>query len=336
MKKNDQDFPYSKGTHFTYNTTNQYDADARLSEPFKKQFDLEWELELCAEQAYDFSEASSRKPLDKKELKAKTVLEAEYEDRKNFMACLNIKFNDLRYATKSKVYLNYFIVFISMIAEYFVYQSIGDNYFSLGEKSYAFGAIVLGFTKVLSLIFKRYIKDWFRQKNIYKRNSKSIIAFGLVILIIINACMLGIINLHQVKQNAAIQQMAMYSAAISEAELNGEDTTHLEEELAGIEAELNKKPNLLTRIAIVTGIGLLGLLTVLTGAILFVVAELYRDALNLKRKIKSLKNEQNILQANVPNYVKAYGEFLTLHKELIMLYAKKEYLERLISKLYQE
>jgi len=223
-----------------------------------------------------------------------------------------------------------------MSGEYLVYQSIGENYFSLGKKSYLFGFMVLGFAKLVSFAISRYVKHYVAEWNIFKKHLVRFSFLSVVGLILVNAFMLGIVNLYHVNQEATLEKITQLSDDIADAEDNGEDTVEMEAAMRTLQAEYAKKPSLGLRIVMFIAIALLGLLAIIAGAILFVVAELFHDAWRLKKELQAHRDGIESYRANVPNYLKGHAQMLVLQKELIMLYAQKHYLERLISKLYQE
>ena len=112
----------------------------------------------------------------------------------------------------------------------------------------------------------------------------------------------------------------------------GEDTSEMEAELNHLQAELNEKESPFFIIARYLSIALIGLLAIGCGATLFVFADLFNDALRLKKKLQKEKDRQAEHRANFEYFLTTYDDLLSLQKEILKLYGQKQFLEKLLSK----
>ena len=226
MKKSANSFPYDIGINIGKEEGNQFSG--RIDESVKKELDLTLSLQWIGQQALRFSAVCKKEKPSDKEFLSLTDIEKDYNNSKSFKQVLDIKPNLLRFTTTSKVVINYLIVLFGVIAEWFIYTSIAENAFAMPLfKAYFLGLLVVVFTKYVSLTISPNFKKWIREKEVLKRSLIKTTSFVLVILILINAGMLGITNLYQIEKINKITQLEYVSTSIMEGEENGEDVTAL-------------------------------------------------------------------------------------------------------------
>jgi hypothetical protein len=68
------------------------------------------------------------------------------------------------------------------------------------------------------------------------------------------------------------------------------------------------------------------------GAVLFCMADLYNDALKLKKKIQKQKDLLSELRANLEYFITSYDQLIVIQKEVIQLYGQKHFWEKVLSK----
>lgn len=336
-KKNNKRYPFDIGYQYEKTDFNSFEDDSRIPEAVKEEKDTLLFLDQVGEQYYSTNEASKRKELKKHEFLSLSILEKEAEEKKNFLAHLGVKPNTLRYATKFKVWIFYIAIGLGGVAELLIYQNIAYESFSMPElKSYFIGFLVLLFTKFVQVAIQKNITSWVKENNLLFRSVHKILIFSLVLLVLINAVMMGVTNLNNIEKQKKIEKMEYVSSSIDDAQDYGENTSDLDAELSELEAELYEDENAFFVVAKYISIGLLGLLTIGTGAVLFVVADLNKDALSIKKKIQQLQDRQADLRANVPYYIDTYNELLSLQHEIIKSYGIKHFLEKLLSEKQEE
>ncbi len=327
-----KEFPYNDGVHIKAENGNTFDKNSRIAEAVKEELDATLWLGWIGEQYYKLSEASKRKDLKKYKLKEQTSREKEAEAKKSLLQHLQVKPNPLKYASKFKVYFNYIVVILGMLAEFFIYQGIAENAFGMPLfKSYFVGFLVLLFTKFTQISIFKYIKQWIQEKNLRFRTIEKTVIFVFVLLILLNGLMMGITNLNEIDRGKKIQQIEYLSESIAESEEYGENTSEMETELAEIQSELNEEENWFSKIAKFISVAFIGLLSIGAGAMLFVIADLYNDALKLKNKLEKFRDRQAELHANFNYYLTTYDDLISLQKEIIQLFGQKHFLEKLLS-----
>jgi len=330
-KKNDNEFPCETGTHFKTEHSNTFEG--RIPEVVQDETDALLHLERLGQQSQSYNEAAKRKNRKDYPLREVTQREQEAEEKKSLLMHLQVKPNALRYSSPVKVWTYYIVVLLGMGAEFFIYQSIAENAFGMPPfKSYITGMLVLLFTKFVQVAIQPHLKHWIKENNLLYKSVHKIVIFVFVGLILLNATMLGITNLHQINQTKKIEQIESLSTMIADAEESGEDTTELEAELNQLQGELGEKESGFFVIAKYLSIALIGLLAIGSGATLFVFAELYNDALQLKKKLQKEKNAQAEHRASREYLLTTYDDLLSLQKEILKLYEQKQFLEKLLSK----
>ncbi len=328
---NDSSFPYTLGVQYKPEHSNSFDA-GRVPESVKEETDTLLHLKRIGEQYFKYTQAGKRENRKDYRLLPQTKHEQETEEKLNFLRHLQVKPNVLRFATTAKVWTNSIVVFLGMIAELFIYQSIAENAFNMSiVKSYFIGVLVLLFTKFVQVSIQKHIKYWIKENNILFRSVHKTLIFVFVGLIFLNAMMLGITNLNQINQLKKIEQIECLSSSIDESQEYGEDSAELETELNQLQAELHKDVNGFFTIAKFISIALIGLLAIGCGATLFVFADLYRDALKLQKDIQNLKDRQAELRANVGYFLTTNDDLLSLQKEILQMFGQKHFLEKLLS-----
>ncbi|GEM_PF-3576469 len=327
-QKTNQEFPYVSGTQFKDENANKYPNS--IPDIVKDELNLGLWLSWIGEQYYHSFEANKR--IKKAyHFKGQTRREKDAQEKNDFIQHLQSKANSLRFASKFKIWLLSFVVIFGVSGEFLIYVSIAENAFGLlPPKSYFLGMLAVMFAKFVQVVSMKHIKMWIKENNVLLRSIQKTILFVLVGLVFLNAMTLGITNLNQINQSNAIARVEYLSSSISEAEGYGEDTSALESELSALQAELNGESPFITTVKFIA-IGLIGLLTMACGAVLFCMADLYNDALKLKKKIQKQKDLLSKLRADFEYYLTTYDQLLSIQKEVIQLYAQKAFLEKLLS-----
>lgn len=330
-QKDNKEFPFAKGTLFQAGDSNAFEG-GRIAEATKEELDKNLFFNWVGQQHFQFTKTSTKSQKDYK-LVDITPLEKEASEKNDFLQYLQVKPNPLAYATATKVWLYYIIVLLGMLAEFFIYQMIFENVFGMSLiKSFFSGLLVLLFTKFVQFAIQKYVKDFIQTSNLLFKSITKIAIFVLVGLVILNAIMLGLTNLNQINRTQKIEQIEYLSSAIDESKEYGEDSKELEAELNQLEGELNEGDSGFFALAKFLSIGLIGLLAVACGAILFAVADLYADALRLQKKIEKLKNYQAELRANFSYFLTSINDLTSLQQGIIELFGQKHFLETLLSK----
>lgn len=326
-----KEFPYAKGTLFESGDSNNFKG-GRIAEATKEELDKNLFLKWAGQQHYKYTSTAKKKKKEQNLLDT-TPLEQEAAEKKEFYQHIQVKPNPLAYATAVKVWIYYTIVILGMLAEFFIYQSIFENTFGMvGFKSYFSGLLVVLFTKFVQFAIQKHIKHFIKTSNLLFKSITKTAVFVLVGLVILNAVMLGITNLNQINRTNKIAQLGYLSSAVDEAIEFGEDTEALETELSQLEAELNEEESGFFTFAKLLSIGLIGLLAIACGAVLFAVADLYADVLRLQNKIQKLKDYQAELRANFSYFLTTYDDLVILQQGIIELFGQKHFLETLLSK----
>lgn len=336
-KQENNRYPFNTGYQHKKTDFNSYEEGSRVPEIVKEEEDINLFFSMIGEQYYSNHEASKRNLNAKLDLIEFTLLEKETEEKKNYIAYLGVKPNPLRYANKFKVWTYYIVILFGIVAEFLIYQNIAYESFGMPEvKSYFIGFLVLLFTKFVQVAIQKHITSWIKENNLLFRSVHKILIFVLVGLVLINAVMMGITNLNNIEKQKKIEKMEYVSSSIDDAQDYSESTSDLDTELSGLEAEIYEDENWFLIAAKYISIGFLGLITIGAGAILFVVADLNKDALSIKKKIQQLKDRQAELKANLPYYVDTYNELLSLQHEIIKSHGIKHFLEKLLSEKQEE
>lgn len=295
---------------------------------------LNLELDIIGQEYLEQKEISSKKDIVKKELKPKSKTEKHHEKKREFFKILGLKPNALRFATATKKWMYFLLAMLGTLSEFFVYQSIAETAFGMSEnKSYVVGLVVAVFTKFVAWAISRYVKEWFKRSNVFRRNLQKGVVFSLVILIFFNAGAMGYVNLQKIKKEEQIRHAQFLSDAIAEIEESesGEDAAELEAELAEVQKEIGAPDSTWLSFVKSLAITLISFLIIGAGAVLFAVADLYGDALRLKKTLERKKDELANNRARHINYHEIYNSLLSQRRELTRMYAQKEYLERLLS-----
>lgn len=335
--KNEARNPIKKGLFIRKRDVNQYEG--AISEPAKEELNLNLELAIIAEEELERKEFKSKVSADVKPLYTETDQEAYYKKRERLKETLRQKPNALRYATEGKKRLLYVLIFFTMLSEFVIYQSIAENGFGIGEhKSYLIGFVAPLVTKYVAWCISRFIKDWVKTINIFRKNLLKIVAFVVVGLVFINVMSLSFVNLEKIKKENLIVKAERISDEIAEIEDEGYaiDITDLETELAEAQAKINKEDSAFVWFMKVLALMLISVLVVAAGAVLFVVANLIDDAIRLKKKIAELKDRLAHITAKYKSGKKAFSSLLEQRRELIRYYAKKQYLERLLTPIFKK
>jgi hypothetical protein len=336
-KKENNQYPFSIGYQHKKTDFNSYEEGSRVPEVVKEEEDINLFFSMIGEQYYSNHEASKRKKLENQNFLELTKLEKESEEKKNFLAHLGVNPNPLRYATKFKVSILYIVIGLGMVGEFFIYQNIAFESFAMPEvKSYFIGFSVLLFTKFIQVAIQKHITSWIKENNLLFRSVHKTLIFVLVGMVLINAVMMGITNLNNIEKQKKIEKMEYVSSSIDDAQDYGENTADLDAELSALEAEIYEDESWFIIAARYISIGFLGLISIGAGAILFVVADLNKDAISIKNKIQQLKDRQAELKANLPYYVDTYNELLSLQHEIIKSHGIKHFLEKLLSEKQEE
>jgi len=324
------EFPYHNGVQIKAENANTFDG--RIAESVKEELDVTLWLNWIGEQYYKFTEASKRKKLEKYEFIEQTEREQEAEEKKSLLRHLQVKPNPLKYASISKVYLNYAVVALGMFVEFLIFQNIAENVFGMSLfKSYCVGFLVLLFTKFISISTLKYIKQWIQEQNLLFRTIEKTIIFVFAVLILLNATMLGVLNLNQIDQQKKIGQIENLEISIAEAVEYNEDSSQMETDLAKLQAELNGEESGFLKIVKVISIALIGFLSIGGGAYFFVIADFYNDALKLKKKLEAQRDRQAELRANLGYFLTTYDDLVSLQKEITQLFGQKHFLEKCLS-----
>ena len=325
-----KEFPYHNGVQIKAENANTFDG--RIAESVKEELDVTLWLNWIGEQYYKFTEAFKRKKLKKYELIKQTERELEAEEKKSLLRHLQVKPNPLKYSSISKVYLSYAVVALSVFVEFLIFQNIAENTLGMSHfKSYCVGFLVLPFSKLISISTLKYIKQWVQEQNLLFRTIEKTIIFVFAVLILLNATMLGVLNLNQIDQQKKIAKIENLEVSIAEAVEYNEDSSQMESDLAKLQAELNGEDSGFLRVVKIISIALIGFLSIGGGAYFFVIADFYNDALKLKKKLKAQRDRQAEFQANLGYFLTTYDDLVSLQKEIIQLFAQKSFLEKLLS-----
>lgn len=325
--------PFQKGTQYTKEDFNSFEKGSRIPELVKEEKDYHLFSSELGIQYYLNTQASKRKERKNYLFLPQTKYEQEAAERNSFLQFLQIKPNALVFATKLKIWIYYVIVILGILAEYIIYQSIFENAFGMPViKAYLSGFLVLLFTKFVQLSLQNHIKHWVKENNIKYRTIFKTILYVFIVLILTNAVFMGITNINEIEQQKKIADAEFVALSIADAEEFGEDVTELLAEQKQLESELNEDESLFFTIGKYLSIGLIGLLAIGAGAILFAMADLYQDALRLKARIQKLKDRHAELQANFEYFLTTYDELISLQREIVQLFGEKQFLEKLLSK----
>ncbi len=329
--------PKHRGVHIHIPDLNHFEGD--ISKEAREELNLNLEMAIIGEEALQQKELASKAPPAIKSLKNISSEVTYLKKRKRFLSRLNLKPNALRFATNEKKYLLYFLIVASMLSEFIIYKSVAEIAFGVQEPSSIFiGLVAPLFTKFVAFAFARFIKDWNKEFNIFRKNLRVSIGLSIVALILLNAGAIAFSNHHNNMRLEKAQKAEELITLIDSIEKSqsGEDTQALELELQKLMDQSTKPDGPLTALMKVLAICLISILIILTGAILFVVAELYGDALGLKQKKAHLRQQLKIALANYNQYNKSYSSLLSQRREIVRMHAQMDFLERKTTPLFQK
>ncbi len=315
-----------------------------VSEVCKDHLKLQKEMNLSGDKHLAASEAKHFPKWKKAERKPLSFIEEIWNKRRAFLQLLNLPRTELANPTLGKVRMNYIFIFLGIISEVFNYFTACTYGFSMP----AFEAVIVAlavviFTKVMFWGMSKYIFDWIKTQNAFKRNFQKWLYGVICISILLNGLFFVVPRIDKLQDDQKYSQIEMINNDLEDLAEIKEKTKADNDEIASLEAQkedleksLQAEDSGFMWFAKFMGLALLCILTVVCAAILYGITNYYQSAYKIKAEMDQLEESIALDRARIDDYPRTAQIMTRIKRELIRNWGQLQYLENLISLLFKK
>ncbi len=335
-KKDTGNFQYPFA-HKIETTSTEY---TNVTPDFIDYLTLERELDIAGSEAITSDESINFPAWTPDEIKHASVEEVNHKKRRDFLSLLNLEPTELSYPTKQKKFKMYLFSLFGMLSEFVTFMVLCHYGFSMPKAESAVVALaVITFTKVMAWGKRKYIKDWMKTSNPFKRNLQKICFVCLSIAILLNSICFIFPRMQKLANDKKEFRVALLKSEIKTIQKIDKDSPEIapiQAEIRKLQKELLAEDGLVLKFAKKLGLMLVSTLSIICSAILFAIALFYHDAYDIKKERDLVKSQIALELSRIKSYPKKVQMLTRMKREQIRSQAKINRLNKLISNKYSK
>jgi len=252
--------------------------------------------------------------------------------KEQFKDHIGLKENALAGATKGLARKYSLSAIIGLMAEFLVFQNMGENLFGFSfYGSIVFGLVVLVITPSVIITIKPFINNWIRGNNYFlpsKIKKYLFLYCALILVLLITSGMANYFDKEYVRLQTKIQST---TREIRDFEEKNMDTKILQERREVLKTELEELDTPLARGLKIVAYAMIGFICVIGSALASIYAEESKRIVTVNQEILQIEKELSEIRAKIKHLNKTHSEIKRAHLEVVRMFGQKELLEKLVT-----
>lgn len=252
--------------------------------------------------------------------------------KEQFKDHIGLKKNALAGATKGLARKYSLSAVIGLMAEYLVFQNMGENLFGFSfYGSIVFGLVVLVITPAVIITIKPFINNWIRKNNYFLPSKIKKYLFLYCVLILVLLITSGMANYFDKEYVRLQSKIQSTTREIHDFEEKNMDTKILQERREVLKTELEELDTPLARGLKIVAYAMIGFICVIGSALASIYAEETKRIVDVNQELLEVQQELSKTRAKIKHLNKTHPEVKRAHLEVVRMFGQKDLLEKLMT-----